>query len=95
LPIDYEKEVIRHPLIKQAIFGTLVTFTFTDKYPNGQIERLVVYRNLLGAYLVTIWIKGKDHPTELRFDNQWGIVERKIRFLLQKHDCRPFKIGSP
>ncbi len=94
MPIDYEREVIRHPVVRHAIIGTLVTFTFTDKYPKGQVERLVVCRDLLGAYTVTIWIKYKD-PTELRFDSQWDVVETEIRRLLHQHDCRPFRMGSP
>jgi hypothetical protein len=94
MAIDYEKEVTRHPLVKHHLFGTLVTFTFTEKYPKGRVERLTVCRDLLGAYTVTIWIKYRD-AIEFRFENRWDDVEKRIMRLLQKHDCRPFKIGSP
>jgi hypothetical protein len=94
MPIDYEEEVIRHPLFKHAIIGTLATFTFTAKYPKGQVERLVVSRDVLGSYTAIIWIKYKG-PTEIRFDHHWDLVEGKIRRLLQEYDCRPFRIGSP
>jgi hypothetical protein len=65
----------------------------TEKYPKGQVERLAVSRDLLGAYTVTIWIK--NEPTLFKFENQWDVVESNIRRLLHEQDCRPFKVDSP